>query len=142
MFSPSEIIKTFLHPSGPRRDRHSNNQEDVFLQIEGDTPTQERLERFPLTAIMEALTKTPPTTILNPFYDTYLKPELNSLQLWDHSGDLTLAQTRPANPSPMPSLQDEELQHSLLLTLSTVGSHRSGHCRMVEHIHAMVQTRT
>ena len=53
---------------------------------------QERLDRVPLMAIMEALTNTPPTTILNPFYDTYLKPELNSLKLWDHSGDLMLAQ--------------------------------------------------
>ena len=52
---------------------------------------QERLERVPLMAIMDALTKTPPTTILNPFYDTYLKPELNSLQLWDVPGDLMLA---------------------------------------------------
>ena len=26
------------------------------------------------------------------FSDTYLKPELNSLQLWDQSGDLMLAQ--------------------------------------------------
>ena len=53
---------------------------------------QERLERVPLMAIIESLTRTPPTTILNPFYDTYLKPELNSLQLWDQSSQFMLAQ--------------------------------------------------
>ena len=53
---------------------------------------QERLERVSLMAITESLAKTPPTTILNPFYDTSLKPELNSLQLWDQSSQLMLAQ--------------------------------------------------
>ena len=85
--------KTFLQSfRAKKRYWHSNNQEDVLLKIERDIPMQERLERVPLMAIVEALTKTPPTATLNPFYDTYLKPELNSLQLWDHSGDLMLAQ--------------------------------------------------
>ena len=43
-------------------------------------------------AIIHSLTKTPSTTILNPFRDTYLKPELNSLQLWDQTSQIMLAQ--------------------------------------------------
>ena len=85
--------KTFLRAfRAKKRYWHSSNQEDSLLKIERDIPMQERLERAPLMAIIESLTKTPPGTILNPFYDTYLKPELNSLQLWDQSSQLMLAQ--------------------------------------------------
>ena len=49
-------------------------------------------EWLQLMAIIEALTKTPSTTILTPFHDIYLKPELNSLQLWDQTSQIMLAQ--------------------------------------------------
>ena len=56
-------------------------------------PLQERLGRVPLMTIMEVLNKTPPTdSIKNPFYETYLKPELNSLQLWSSDNETLLAQ--------------------------------------------------
>ena len=48
----------------------SKNQEDALLKIERDFPMQERLERVPLMAIIEALTKTPSTESLNPFHDS------------------------------------------------------------------------
>ena len=71
---------------------------------------QERLERVPLMAIIESLTKTPPGTILNPFYDTSLKPELNSTQLWDQSSQLMLAQ--------VVYLPDKHMQYQCHLYLS------------------------
>ena len=76
-----------------RRYWHSSNQEDSQLKIEKDMPLQERLDRIPLMTIMEVLNKTPPTdSIRNPFFETYLKPELNSLQLWSADNETLLAQ--------------------------------------------------
>ena len=72
---------------------HSVNQEDSKLKIEKDVSLQERLDRTPLMAIIEVLNSTPPTdSIRNPFHELYLKPELNSLQLWTSDGDTLLAQ--------------------------------------------------
>ena len=43
--------------------------------------------------IMEVLNKTPPSeSIRNPFHETYLKPELNPLQLWSADNETLLAQ--------------------------------------------------
>ena len=93
MFVNESSGKTFLQAfTAKKRYWHPSNQEDSLLKIERDFPMQERLERIPLMAIIESLTKAPPGTILNLLYDTYVKPELNSLQLWDQSSQLMLAQ--------------------------------------------------
>ena len=103
--------KTFLQSFGAKkRYWHSNNQEDSLVKIERDIPMPETLERVPLMARIESLTKTPPTTILNPSYGTYLKPELNSLQLRDQSSQLMLAQAA--------NLPDKHMQYQCHLYLS------------------------
>ena len=85
--------KTFLQSfRAKKRYWHSHSQDDCLLKIERDIPMQERLERVPLMAIIESLTETPSTTILNPFHATYLKPELNSMQLGDQTSQIMLAQ--------------------------------------------------
>ena len=76
-----------------RRYWHSPNQDDSQLRIEKDMPLQERLDRIPLMTIIEVLNKTPPSdSIRNPYHETYLKPELNSLQLWSSDNETLLAQ--------------------------------------------------
>ena len=76
-----------------RRYWHSANQEDSQLKIEKDIPLQERFDRVPLMTIMEVLNKTPPTdSIRNPFHETYLKPELNSSQLWSADNEVLFVQ--------------------------------------------------
>ena len=76
-----------------RRYWHSANQDDSQLKIEKDMPLQERLGRIPLMTIMEILNKTPPSdSIRHPFFESYLKPELNSLQLWSDDNETLLAQ--------------------------------------------------
>ena len=72
---------------------HSINQEDSKFKIEKDISLQERLDRTPLMAIIEVLNSVPPIdSIRNLFYELYLKPELNSLQLWTSDGDTLLVQ--------------------------------------------------
>ena len=57
---------------------HSNEQEDAPLRIERDVPMLERIERTPLHAVMDSLTKPQP-----PALDEYLRCDFNSLQVWD-----------------------------------------------------------
>ena len=72
---------------------HSPNQDDSQLRIEKDMSLQERLDRIPLMTIIEVLNNTPPTDSLrNPYHEIYLKPELNSLQLWTSDNETLLAQ--------------------------------------------------
>ena len=66
---------------------HSNEQEDAPLRIERDVPMLERIERTPLHAVMDSLTKPQP-----PALDEYLRCDFNSLQVWDNAEETLLAQ--------------------------------------------------
>ena len=104
-----------------RRYWHSANQEDSQLKIEKDMPLQERLDRIPLMTIIEVLNKTPPTdSIRNPFYETYLKPEPNSLQLWSADNEALLAQVA-YSPGRHTQYQCQLFLHKDIHTLSSVG---------------------
>ena len=70
-----------------RRWYHSNEQEDAPLRIERDVPMLERIERTPLHAVMDSLTKPQP-----PALDEYLRCDFNSLQVWDNAEETLLAQ--------------------------------------------------
>ncbi|CAE7209868.1 eglA [Symbiodinium sp. CCMP2592] len=60
---------------------------DCPMRIERDLPVLERLERVPVHAVMNALTKPQ-----NPSISGYLKCDLNSLQIWDPEETQLLAQ--------------------------------------------------
>ena len=66
---------------------HSNEHEDAPLRIERDVPMLERIERTPLHAVMDSLTKPQP-----PALDEYLRCDFNSLQVWDNAEETLLAQ--------------------------------------------------
>ena len=66
---------------------HSNEQEDAPLRIERDVPMLERIERAPLHAVIDSLTKPQP-----PAMDEYLRCDFNSLQVWDNAEESLLAQ--------------------------------------------------
>ena len=66
---------------------HSNEQDDVPLRIERDVPMLERIERTPLHAVMDSLTKPQPPEI-----EEYLRCDFNSLQIWDNAEENLLAQ--------------------------------------------------
>ena len=65
----------------------SNEQEDAPLRIERDVPMLEHIERTPLHAVMDSLTKPQP-----PALDEYLRCDFNSLQVWDNAEETLLAQ--------------------------------------------------
>ena len=94
IFLQESSSKSFLQAfKQKRRYWHSDTQEDSQLRIEKDIPLQERLDRVPLMTIIEVLNKTPDTDdSKNPYHDKFLKPELNSLQLYDPDSELLLAQ--------------------------------------------------
>ena len=66
---------------------HSNEHEDAPLRIERDVPMLERIERTPLHAVVDSLTKPQP-----PAMDEYLRCDFNSLQVWDNAEESLLAQ--------------------------------------------------
>ncbi|OLQ01198.1 Cleavage and polyadenylation specificity factor subunit 1 [Symbiodinium microadriaticum] len=66
---------------------HSNEAEDAPLRIERDVPMLERIERAPLHAVIDSLTKPQP-----PAMDEYLRCDFNSLQVWDNAEESLLAQ--------------------------------------------------
>ena len=66
---------------------HSSEQDDVPLRIERDVPMLERIERTPLHAVIDSLTKPQP-----PAMDEYLRCDFNSLQVWDNAEENLLAQ--------------------------------------------------
>ena len=70
-----------------KRWHHSKEQDDVPMRIECDVPMLERLERTPLYAVMDSLTKPQPPAI-----DEYLRCDFNSLQIWDNAEENLLAQ--------------------------------------------------
>ena len=84
--SSKSFLQTFKQK---RRYWHSDTQEDSQLRIEKDIPLQEHLDRVPLMTIIEVLNKTQDTDdSKNPYHDKFLKPELNSLQLYDQDNEL------------------------------------------------------
>ena len=66
---------------------HSNEHEDAPLRIERDVPMLELIERTPLHAVIDSLTKPQP-----PALDEYLRCDFNSLQVWDNAEESLLAQ--------------------------------------------------
>ena len=94
IFLQENSSKSFLQSfKQKRRYWHSETQEDAQLRIEKDLPLQERLDRVPLMTIIEVLNRTPDTEFSkNLYFETYLKPELNALQLYDQDNAILLAQ--------------------------------------------------
>ena len=89
IFLQESSSKTFLQGFKPkRRYWHSDSQEDVQRKIQQDIPLQERLDRVPFMTTIYVLNKTPRTDATpNPFFEKYLPPELNSLQLYDQENE-------------------------------------------------------
>ena len=126
IFLQENSSKTFLQAfKQKRRYWHSETQDDAQLRIEKDLPLQERLDRVPLMTIIEVLNKTPDTEFSkNPYFETYLKPELNALQLYDQDNAVLLAQ--------VVYLSSKHLQYQCQLLL-----HPSIYTLVVEHFPKM-----
>ena len=62
------------------------------MKCERDLPFGERLERQPLMAFIDVLTKEVVLGTGSPFFSSYLRPELNALQIWDPRTENLLGQ--------------------------------------------------
>ena len=74
---------------GRRYFRAKDQTADSQLRIERDISIHERIERQPLLALVDVLTKEA-TESGSPLFENYLRTDLNTLQLWSPDEDSTL----------------------------------------------------
>ena len=79
--------------------RQRDTGDDVHVRVERDLAPTERIERQPLLAVVDCLTKIAPPGDPSPLYTEYLRTDFNSLQLWNPEDDSLLAQILYAQDS-------------------------------------------